>query len=170
MVFVTGEPVVELLAEASPWPLAAVQVLEEGVAILPVDLEGDRGVYRSETDILAKSLRAEGVQAWYVHSEGDRSWLALKGAVELAFGVAIAASIIGAAAWDGLKAGFRRWARTLEPGQHLKLDVRVVDGDRSTSVRISGDAEAVVDALDRIPDVLSTEGGNGDGSEQDGDS
>jgi hypothetical protein len=126
-----------------------------------VRIDQGRGIYRSEIDTLGKTLRAEGAAASYAHASEDRSWQSLKGAVELAFGVSILASVIGAASWEAIKAGFRRWAHTLEPDQQVQLDVRVDDDEKGTRtwIRLSGDAVGVAGALDRLPRLLKPDGG-----------
>jgi hypothetical protein len=152
-----GEDVaVGVLTSEPSWPSLQRQEGWDEVVILPVQIDQGRGIYRSETDTLGKTLRVEGAEASYAHANEDRSWQSLKGAVELTFVLSILASVIGAASWDAIKAGFRRWARTLEPDQTIRLDVRV-DGDEKgtrTWIQLSGDAVGVADALDRLPPLL----------------
>ncbi len=66
---------VEVTAE---W-IEALDELPHDVVVLPEAIDDDTAVYRDELITFAKELRAEGVDAGYLHDAEHRTWSGRKG-------------------------------------------------------------------------------------------
>lgn len=80
-------------------PESAPDHIEHDLVILPERIDGDIGIYRDELLTFVKALRAEGVDAAFLHDSEHREWLALMGDVPTSMLIGVASSFIGSAAW-----------------------------------------------------------------------
>lgn len=139
-----------------PPQLDRLGIPSEGLCLLPERIEDGKGIYRSELADLLPFMRSKGIeQGTFLHQHDERLWRELKGHTELAFALSIASSLISSAMWDGMKAAFGEWVRSLGGGARLEIDLVIPNAnDRPAAVHISGDSEDVTKALDRLPDVI----------------
>lgn len=120
---------------------------DAGVVVLPIREEPGRAVYGEGTLMLVKSLRAAGVSAAYLHDADERLFEAKKSAITEMVWVPLAVGLVTNAAWDLVKLVLRR-ARS----QALRVDYTSleVDDAAATTWTVTGDADAVLDAIDRL--------------------
>jgi hypothetical protein len=136
-------------------PTFAAHLDDHDVIVLPESLADDRGEYPGEVDGLVKIFRSQGLDAAFLHEAEQRYWRARHGETEVAFALAIAASIIGSASWDAFKVALGAWIGPMRT-RPLRLRLRVRNGNiRRLTLR--GDSQAVLDALDRLPKVIRTD-------------
>jgi hypothetical protein len=89
-------------------PLYEVESLSSGVTVMPVQRNGDIGVYSNESTDLVKELRAAGVDASFLDPAEHREWRILMSAdVVQAFVIAFLAGIASTAAWVAVGALLR---------------------------------------------------------------
>lgn len=126
------------------------------VTVLPERVEGESGIYRGEVQDLVEALRDSGLVVEYQHDPQHRLWRELFGESQIAFSLAIAASVVGAAAWDAVKAAFAKWLDRLPPKQPLHIELKVTSGPcwQETHFVADGRPEDVLQALDRIPEAI----------------
>jgi hypothetical protein len=136
------------LPVAADAPSVEAVPLEHEVVFLPQEVEGDVGVYRDEQLTIVKELKAQGVDAAYLHDADHREWLSLKGAdVVVPLVVQFGISFLASGAWEIfaglLLARFRRSRLWVKMG-------RTVDkgsGAETEWFEATGDADSVTNAL-----------------------
>jgi hypothetical protein len=121
--------------------------------------EGDHGIYRGEVVDLVKAIRTAGLRADYEHDAEHRLWLELFGEAEIGFVMSIAASSVGAAAWEALRGAFKAWFRMLPPKQELKIQIRFRKSKSGQNLELlaEGKGADVLATLDRIPQLLEND-------------
>lgn len=84
----------------------ALDELPHDVVVLPEALNDDTGIYRDEFMTFAKELRAEGLDAGYLHDVAHRTWSGRKGEallvpviIALSTNVATGAAMIAVSRW-----------------------------------------------------------------------
>lgn len=138
-----GEPITD------EW-IAALSSLPHDVVILPEAVDGDTGVYRDETLMFAKSLRAVGVDAGYLHDEPNRTWAGRLGEpilipVVIALATGVVTSVIGTAVCGWL-------AKTFGAQDVAVRVVRVSSDGARTLFEARGPADHVADLLAQVQD------------------
>lgn len=137
-----------------PDPLLIAQIapLESAVVILPTSVDSDGcGIYSEYTTFLAKDLRAEGVEARFLHPSEQRSFEVRKSALAAA-AVFVSLAIAGNASYDLSKAAFLRLLKRGKTNQHLTVELLHIESSgRATGTRISGSADDVIRAIEALP-------------------
>jgi hypothetical protein len=142
----TGAALAEV---ACPLPHDQVEEAEsEDLVVLPLrEDENGNGIYPENTVTLVKRLRANGVDAHYLHPPERRRFEGRNGFVEIAV-VSVILGVLSSAAWDGLKRLFSK-----RPDARLKITFgRKVglDGSSTSWCEVEGDATDVIAAIDRL--------------------
>lgn len=128
---------------------ANVQVL-----VLPERRDDDFGIYRSEVESLPKLLRHHGLASDFAHPTELRRWRVLEGPTEVSFGLAVASSLVASVSWDAFKTAMAVWIRGLGRTP-LSIDLRLSYPDGAEhELQINGKGVDVLQALDRIPDII----------------
>jgi len=118
------------------------------VVILPGRRADDgQGVYSEATLFLAKELRAEGVNVAYLDEPKDRFFEVKKSALLDAF-VTIVLGVGSAAAWDGIKALFKKNSLDDKQMEMTYADLSPNGSGKTWTVRGSG--EDVLNAIDEL--------------------
>jgi hypothetical protein len=118
------------------------------VVILPRRRADDgQGVYGEATLFLAKELRAEGVNVAYLDEPKDRLFEVKKSAVIAAF-VTIVLGVGSTAAWDGIKALFKRNQLDDKQMEITYTDLSLDGSGKTWTVR--GCGEDVLNAIDKL--------------------
>src|SRR5674476_83817 len=104
------------------------------------------GVYDQESLLLVKQLRAAGIDAGYLHDSASRRFEVKKSALAT-LAVTLVVGIASSASWDGVKALIRRRPQAQLTVTYVDLKTR--DG-YATALTATGDAEAVLQAIDRL--------------------
>lgn len=117
--------------------------------MLPLRIESGQAVYSEGTLTLVKSLRAAGISAAYLHDSDDRTFEAKKGAIADLIWVPLAVGLLTNATWDVLKLMLRR-----VEARKLRVDYTSLESDdvQVTTWSVTGDADAVLEAIDRLRD------------------
>lgn len=132
--------------------IAQITPPESAVVILPISVDRDGcGTYSESTVFLAKDLRAEGVEARFLHPSEQRSFEVKKS--ELAAAAAFfSLAIAGNASYDLTKAGFLRLLKRGKASQPMTVElVHIEASGRATGTRISGSADDVIRAIEALP-------------------
>ncbi|MDE0805860.1 MAG: hypothetical protein OSA99_21360 [Acidimicrobiales bacterium] len=94
--------------------------LPHDVVLLPEGLDGDTGIYRDECITFAKELRADGVDAGYLHDADRRTWSGRKGEALLVPAIiALSANVATGAATIAVS----RWLERTFPDSSVRLRV-----------------------------------------------
>ena len=138
--------------EMAAGPIPVVEPLGHAIVVLPSSIDGTVGVYSGASSDLVKDLRALGVDAEYLHDSPHRHWMVLMGDVPLQLLIGFGTSLVGAAAWQAVIAGFRS---CLPPKHsiHAKIVRERKGNDRSVSrtwLEFDGDTDGFADALDLL--------------------
>jgi hypothetical protein len=135
---------VDIVNDKFEW-LEVVAGPAAGMVVSPVrrDARG-RGVYQETAVLLVKNLRAEGVEAGFLDSSENRTFLVQKSA-DVAFAYVI--GILSSASWAAIAAVFHRW----HGGRTIDLTVYRVDDIEGTRdfFHASGNTDDVLKALGR---------------------
>ena len=135
-------------AEVTTEWIEALDELPHDVVVLPEAVDGDRGIYRDEFITFAKELRAEGVDAGYLHDADQRSWSGRKGeALLIPAIIALSANVATGAATIAVS----RWLERTFPEATVRLRVvhkRSGGGRRETDAfTASGSGPEVAELL-----------------------
>ena len=129
--------------------------LQHDLVVLPRKIAEDgTGLYDDSVIDLVKQLRAEGVDAAYLHDKDHREWIGEKGwtPAEIALIVSIAENLTSSAVWDGLKMILQR-AHGGRGRAKLKA-CRVIqspDGTKTQEwIEVEGEIDDVVKAIDAL--------------------
>jgi hypothetical protein len=130
--------------------LARAEAVAAPLIVLPVRHVNEQGVYTMTSVLLVKKLRAAGLSAEFLDSPESRTFEVKKGAFTDIV-VSIALNIGGSAAWDAIKGVFRSRSAEKQP----RLSVTYVDlddkgGQRGMAWKVEGDADAVLQAIDKL--------------------
>lgn len=133
--------------EMDPALIERARSLGTSVVVLPVRSVDGRAVYTESSVLVLKRLKAAGIDAGFLDPAEQRVFEVKKNALEAAL-AAYALGIASAASWDALKALFR----SKDSG---KLSITYVDlddqtGTRAEAWRVEGNADDVLDAIDRL--------------------
>lgn len=115
------------------------------IVVMPVRESDGRGIYSEASLSLVKELRAAGITSAYLHDPDHRLFETQKSASAVVANFLV--GIASGAAWDGLKMVLRRRGA----GRLTVSYVDLADGNtESTAWTASGDAEAVLAAIERL--------------------
>jgi hypothetical protein len=145
--------------ELAPEILNLATELGVGIAVLPLDVVGGKGVYSEPSVMLVKELRSLGADAAYAHPSELRVFEVRKSAEALlaAFVIGIASS----ASWDLMKSLLDRWREA-----HLSVTFVELEhghGRRGTAWKVDGDADSVIRAIDALRERSTSPGETSDG-------
>ena len=115
------------------------------VVILPIRVQDDVGIYPDEVLTLKKQLRAQGVDADFLHDSDHRRWLGLKGEV-------VATIILGFVTSGGV-AAVQSMLTQRFAGRRLRLRAarrRNADGSVVEWFEADGSGDDVARALDKF--------------------
>lgn len=115
--------------------------------ILPYDLDGDRGIYPDQWVSTAKRLRAEGIDACWLHDADHRLWSGERSAVVDLRVIPLIVGIASSAGWAAPTALMHRRA-----GQ-VKLKVgyrRDSSGNEERWIELEGNSADVAAELERL--------------------
>lgn len=100
--------------------IAGLDELPHDVVVLPEAIDDEVGVYRDELISFAKELRAQGVDAGYLHDPEHRTWSGRKGeALLVPVIIALSANVATGAAMIALS----RWLERTFPKTSVRLRV-----------------------------------------------
>jgi hypothetical protein len=137
---------------------AADELKLTDVVFFPERTEGEVGVYSDDLKAIVKQLRAEGVEAGYLHEAEHREWVGRRGVPLLVpFVIGIASSFIGTAAWVAfariLKGTFGQQRLSVRYGK-LNDDRSGIDGEL---FQAEGNADDVIKAIEKLRADTPTE-------------
>jgi len=124
---------------------ARTERAEAPVVILPIKEVDGVGIYPQDTLFLAKTLRAAGIHAAYLHDSEHRRFVVRNSAIAVVGAVLL--GIASSAGWDGIKALFRGRSSSLVDVTYVDLET---DDGRLKAWRASGDADAVLRVIDSL--------------------
>jgi hypothetical protein len=116
------------------------------VLVLPESIRGDVGTYRDEALVLVKELRAEGVDAEYLHNAERREWHGLRSQDTVAVLIlSFAAGLLSNATWEAIKAvvGRRFGKRNII----VRFHERRTEHEEESWYEASGPADSVIDSI-----------------------
>jgi hypothetical protein len=138
---------VRVVDPASP-PLAHVLGTFDGdLVILPHDLDGDRGIYSDQFATTVKALRAEGINADWLHDTDHRLWSGTRSAIVDLWMIPFIVGIASSAGWAALTAIMRHRAGQVK----IKIGYRKdPSGSEERWIELEGSSADVAAELDRI--------------------
>lgn len=121
---------------------------EHDVVLLPQEIDGDIGIYRDEQTMVVKELRAQGVDAAFLHDSEHRHWLALKGSdIVIPLIVQFGVSFLASGSWELvanlLRGRFGKATLAVKFGRTRELE----SGTETEWFEAEGDGDAVAEAL-----------------------
>lgn len=129
--------------------------LQHDLVVLPREIADDgTGLYDDSVVDLVKQLRAEGVDAAYMHDADHREWIGEKAwtPTEIALVISVAENLASSAAWDGLKMIIQR-AHGGRGRAKLKVCRVIQSADGTTTrewIEVEGEIGDVVKAIDGL--------------------
>ena len=137
-------------AEIDPVVIARAEAVTGPLVMLPIRYVNGQAVYTESSMLVVKRLRATGLDAAFLDPPESRTFEVKESALTDAI-VSFALGIGSSAAWDAVKAVFRRQSS----GSTGKLSITYVDldnndGQRGTAWKVEGDSEAVLKAIDKL--------------------
>jgi len=130
--------------------LARAEAVAAPLVVLPVRHVNEQGVYTMTSVLLVKKLRAAGLSAEFLDPPESRTFEVKKGAFTDII-VSIALNIGSSAAWDAIKGIFRSRSAEKQPRLCVTyVDLDDKDGQRGKAWKVEGDADAVLQAIDKL--------------------
>ncbi|QGN50254.1 hypothetical protein GKC29_27840 [Micromonospora sp. WMMC415] len=119
---------------------------ESDVTIYPESLNNGRGVYAPSALDLADELSGTGVVARPWHELADCEISSEREPVTAAI-LSVVLGIVSSAGWEAIKRVLRRRSRD----DRVSLTIGWRDGTAERWIRVDGPADAVAEAIDRLP-------------------
>ena len=117
------------------------------LVILPYDLDGDRGIYSDQLATTVKTLRAEGIDARWLHDADHRLWSGERSALVDLWIIPFIVGIASSGGWTALTALVRRRTGPVK----LKIGYRRdPSGSEERWIELEGDAADVAAELERL--------------------
>ena len=138
---------VKVVDHASPPHVQGPRTFDGDLVILPQDLDGDRGIYSDQLTTTVKTLRAEGIDARWLHDADQRLWSGERSAIVDLWIIPFVVGIASSAGWTALTALMRRRAGRVR----LKIGYRRDPaGSEERWIELEGDSADVAGELERL--------------------
>jgi hypothetical protein len=116
------------------------------VLVLPESIRGDVGVYRDEALVLVKEMKAEGIDAEYLHDPERREWHGLRSQeVVVVLTLSFAAGLLANATWDAIKGVVNHLFG--KRNVIVRFHERRTDNEEEKWFEASGPADSVIDSI-----------------------
>jgi hypothetical protein len=158
---------VKVVDLAIPPPAHGPGTFDGDLVVLPHDLDGDSGIYSDQLVTTMKTLRAEGIDARWLHDTNHRLWSGERSAVIDLWAIPFIVGIASSAGWTGLTALLRRRTGPVK----LKIGYRRdSSGNEERWIELEGNSADVAGELERLnpwqspeplPDSADTASNNG---------
>jgi hypothetical protein len=138
---------VKVVNGASPPLVQGPRTFDGDLVILPHDLDGDRGIYSDQLTTTVKTLRAEGIDARWLHDADHRLWDGKRSAVVDLWIIPFIVGIFSSAGWTALTALVRRRTGPVK----LKIGYRKdPSGSEERWIELEGNSADVAAELERL--------------------
>jgi hypothetical protein len=132
--------------EIDPELLDRARSESASVVVMPIRQADGQSVYTQESLLLVKRLRVAGIDARFLDPPDQRTFEVKKSAFALLGTLVL--GIASSAAWDAIKAFFRRESDNKLAITYVDLEDK--DGNRGTAWKVEGDSNAVLQAIDKL--------------------